>query len=93
MFGTLKLWIAGIGAAFVAALMLWAKVLKAQRDKARRSRDLLVAGRASERKKQKIIKEEEEETETREAELLRVIKEKEDEFTGVGNLTDSNDNW
>lgn len=94
MFGTLKLWIASIGAALVGALMLWVKVLRKQRDEARRARDLLEAGRAAEKEKDRIIKEEEEKTISRTAKLIREIKEKNgEEYKGADNLTDSNDDW
>ena len=94
MFGTLKLWIAGIGAALVGALMLWVKLLRKQRDEARRSRDILIAGRRSSRIKDRIIKEEKEKTISRTAKLVREIKEKKgEEYKGADNLTNSNDDW
>ena len=92
MFSSLKLWIAGIGAALVAALMLWAKTLQRQRDVARRARDVLLAGRTATRIKDKVIKEEEEKTVSRRAQLVREIKESNDEeFKGVDVLSNPND--
>ena len=92
MFSSLKLWIAGIGAALVAALMLWAKTLQRQRDVARRARDVLLAGRTATRIKEKVIKEEEEKTKSRRAQLVREIKERKDEeFKGVDILSNPND--
>ena len=92
MFSSLKLWIAGIGAALVAALVLWARTLQRQRDVARRARDVLLAGRTATRIKEKVIKEEEEKTESRRAKLVREIKESNDEeFDGVDVLSNPND--
>ena len=92
MFSSLKLWIAGIGAALVAALMLWARTLQRQRDVARRARDVLLAGRTATRIKDKVIKEEEEKTKSRRAQLVREIKERKDEeFKGVDILSNPND--
>ena len=92
MFSTAKLWIAGIGSALIAGLVLYMKLLKKQRDDARRSRDILLAGRRSNRKKERIIKEEEIKQVSRRAQLLREIKENNDEepFDGVDILNNPN---
>ncbi len=93
MFSGIKLWIAAIGSALFGGLILYARMLKKQRDEARRAREKLVAGRNAERKKKEISKEEKERTVSRTAELVREIKEikdEEEEFEGVDILSDPN---
>ncbi len=95
MFNGFRMWTYAIGAAFVAGLVIAVKVLKKQRDLARRTADPSRAGRESNRKKNRIIKEEELQTDSRTAELIREIEERKnaEEFQGVDNLSDPNDNW
>ena len=94
MFSGIKLWIAAIGSALFGGLILYAKILKKQRDDARKARERLVAGRNAERRMKEISKEEEKKTVSRTAKLVREIKEKKDEeFEGIDNFNNPNDDW
>ena len=92
MFSSLKLWAAGIGSALIGGLILYMKMLKRQRDDARTSRDILLAGRRANKEKERIIKEEESNQISRRAQLIREIKENKDEepFDGVDILSNPN---
>ena len=94
MFNGIRMWAYAIGSALFGGLILYAKMLKKQRDAARRRGDILDAGRKANRKKESKIKEEEEVTTSRRAKLIRDIKEnKDEEFKGSDNLSDSNSDW
>lgn len=91
MLSSLKMYLAAAGMVLFGGLILWAKMLKSQRDVARRRAKVLAAGRRASRKKERIIKEEKEKTYSRTAELARDIKEKKDEkFEGVDILSNPN---
>lgn len=90
----LKLW----GIAFLGAILtvLTAGVitLKAQRDKARRDREIAVASIHVERTKRKIIKEKKKELSLKESEIkerLKEYKEKPDEDINLDDLFDNSD--
>lgn len=81
----------------LTVLAVFSKTMKGQRDRARRDVEHLKTTIHTERVKKKIVKEEEVKEFSRRAELLNQIKEKEkkedgkeNNFTGIDNLTDSN---
>ena len=91
MFASLKMWAGALVGVAFGGLILWAKMLKRQRDAARRAKKLLEAGRSTSRKIKKISKEEEKKLTSRTAKLIRDIEEKKNEFKGVDNLNNPND--
>ena len=91
MFSGLRMWIGAIGSALLGGLFLWAKALKAQRNAARKERDVLLAGRDAERKKDIIIKEEGKKLSSRRAKIIKDLDKEREEYEGVDNLTDPND--
>jgi hypothetical protein len=87
----IKYYLYVVGAALLAGLAIFGKVLKGQRDRAREERDTLQATVNAERKKKKIVKDKEVELSRKESEIkerIKDVKEPED----LDNLFD-NDGW
>ena len=91
MFSQLKLWGAAALAAVIAGLVVSAKVLKGQRDRARRARDTLRSTLGAKRKAEIARRKAEEMTRDAVEEIKKEVEKDDDEFKGIDNLSDSSD--
>ena len=91
MFASIKLYAAAAVAALVAGLVIMAKVLRSQRDRARKTAKTLKATVVAQRKTKKAVKVAETELFSRVAEIKKELKQSEDEFEGVGDLANLSD--
>jgi len=86
MFGSIKLWGLAALAAIITGLVAFGKVMKKQRDSARKTVATLKSTVTAQRKTKKATKKAERELFSRVAEIKKELKQSEEEFKGVGDL-------
>lgn len=75
MLTKLKLWLTGLGTALMLGLVVFGRVMKIQRDKARLERDRARASLEAKRKTESLLKEREKEIYSRSREIAKEIEE------------------
>jgi hypothetical protein len=91
MFSTLKLWGAAAGAAVIAGIVVALKVLKGQRDRARRARDTLRATIGAKKRAEMSGRRSAELLRKEEKKIEEEVEKPDEDFKGIDNLSDSND--
>ncbi len=91
MLAQLKLWGAAAAAMLVAGLVIASKVLKGQRDRARKSRDTLRATIGAKKRAEMSKRRSEEEMRKEITKIEEEVEKPDEDFKGIDNLTDSND--
>jgi len=88
MFSSIKVWGAVALAAIITGLVAFGKVMKKQRDSARRKVDTLKSTVVAQRKTRVAKKKAEKELFSRVAQIKKQLEKPDEEFEGVGDLAD-----